>query len=64
MLETDPVRDTFGPGAFVGLLHELGIDVDPPAPQPGVHARGRQRDQTVSGSEVHHDIIVTECGHA
>ena len=50
------------PGALIGTLDELLIDVHAPAPKARVHPRGGQRDQAVARAQVDDHVVIAELG--
>ena len=62
MLEADSICQALAFRLIVRVFHELGIDLDAAAPQACIHPRRRQWDQTVTRSEVNHDVVVLEIG--
>ena len=62
MLELDSICQAFAFRLVVRVFHELEIDFDAAPPQACVPPRRRQWDQTVTRSEVNHDVAVLEIG--
>ena len=63
VFEVHPVPEALCLGPLIGLGHEFGIDVDPPAAKARVHAGSRQRNETVTRPEIHDHVVVAESGH-
>ena len=51
-----------GFGAFVGLLHQLGVDIDTPAAHRGVQLGGAYDDAAVARAEIGHHVAVPQLG--